>query len=186
MQKICWSIALAVCCGLLFAGCNEAQIDALERSQENMSNEIQSLRKQIKALEAAVLTINAELNSLRADHAADSRERAEAAREIVTQSEQASIMPRQLKSPRDCTRVEFEKQLIGMSAEQVEKFLGAPNKKTEMERGTAFWVYDALLCRNAEGTAESVGVQVAFENSRVDRASFSENVAYDHQPPAVQ
>lgn len=183
-----WPGSVALCCGsLLLAGCyNDDKIMMLVEAQANQKNESQAMHKQIKALEVVVLTLNQEIVAIKqamrgeeltaAEKNATPTNKLAAALDAQSATE-AEPTTKSLNAPKDCTRREFIDKVTGMSPAQLTQFIGKPDNKTERDK-VLYWVYNEIACKKDDGSVEIVSAQIVFENDRVLRANFAEDIQY--------
>ena len=174
-----WNIGLSVvCCGsLLLSGCsNQDKIRALQGSQNDLQNEIQAVRKQIKAMEEIILTINKQTEEMRLMRATESGARQDAVPEVksVYGSEPTATARKTLEN---YTRTEFAARVVGMLPAQLVRFVGEPDNQVVKE-GSEYWTYNAVSFKTSETNCESVGIQIVFEDKRVDRMVVMDDIQY--------
>lgn len=170
-----WQVGLSVmCCGsLLLSGCyNQDNISALEGAQKDLRNEIKAIRKQIKGLEEVILTLNRQIQEIRSGlgERQDALPEAKPAAgpELTTVEKRAANI---------FTRAEFAARVGGMTPEHLIQLIGKPDKQAVKE-GSEYWTYNTVSFKISETDRESVDVQIIFENKRVDRTVFMDDVKY--------
>lgn len=183
-----WPSGVAVCCGsLLLAGCyNDDKIMMLAEAQADQKNASQAIHKQIKALEEAVLTLHQEIigikQAMHEEKLAAAEKNAPPTNNLASAAEAESAAgtepaPKAPNASKDYTRREFIEKVTGMTPERLAQFIGQPNNKIERDQAL-YWVYNEISCKKDDGSVELISAQIVFENDRVLRANFAEDVQY--------
>ena len=173
----------ALCCALLIlAGCaDHEKIGALQGSQSDLQNEIQVIRKQIKALDKIVLTLNRNMEEIRLLRAAESGERSRAQPEAKAvdepQKDATEANTAEQKIANTLTREAFSARVVGITPANLVRFLGEPDNKAVKE-GAEYWTYRAVPFQTSGTNSESFDIKIVFENEKVDRMVVMGDVRY--------
>jgi len=81
------------------------------------------------------------------------------------------------KTAANFTRAEFSAKVIGMTPAQLVQFIGEPDNQ-KVKEGSEYWAYSAVAFKTSETKRESVGIQIVFENKRVDRVIVMDDIRY--------
>lgn len=183
-QNIFAGIA-AVC---LLTGCVDER--KINRGFRDVSKQLDHQKARVTALEEVCLQLDSRLTDLEnnrspimpsGDEESSGRKTESSVAASSSAYEQTERTKTPFKSTDSLSRSEIRIYLEGMIPEKVKGWLGNPDQVKE-DTNALYWTYNSILFKNTDGSQGNNSLLIVFEQGKVVRAAFHENVEYQTIP----
>lgn len=154
----------------LLTGCVDEK--ELKKNFQNMADKLEYQRARISAVEEACRQLHARLTALENQRGGGD---SPVARPGVSAEKEGPAA--RFNSTDLPTESDIRIQAHGLPPDSLAAWMGKPDQVKE-SAGSQSWIYNSISMKKADGRPGSSGAIFVFENSKVDRVTFYEQVEY--------